>query len=324
MATGVDRKTRPRPRGMLAAAWSALHLAGLAAGSHADDRPIGEPRTPQAATSAAATEPAEGPASSKSRNVFGLDAAPLDEPLVTDRPDFTESTVTVPYGRAQIEAGYTYTYDSGDGVRFQDHTYPETLLRIGLVEDVELRLSWLGWSHSQETFRFRNDAGRRIKTTERDDGGNDVSVGFKFHLWDQDGLVPDTGVIVEASMPTGAAGLTSGDVDPAVKLLWAYDLTDDLALAGNVNVATPTADAGRFFQSSASVSLGYGITDRLGTYVEYFGFYPNDRNTADAHFANGGFTYLITDNFQLDIRAGVGLNDEADDFFTGVGFAFRF
>ncbi len=282
------------------------------------------------------TEPPEQPAEDQAApveelsetktevNIFGLEAAPIDEPLVTDRPDFTESTVTVPYGRMQLEGGYTFTYDSGDGIRTKDHTYPELLLRVGLVEDVELRLGWAGWSHTDESFRTETRGGRSIRVTDGDDGGNDTSAGFKFHLLDQDGLVPDFGVITELSLPTGAGGQTSGDVDPVVKLLWAYDLTDDLGVAGNVNFAVPTSENGRFFETSASLSFGYAITDRLGSYVEYFGFYPSDRNQADTHFLNGGFTYLITDNLQIDVRAGLGLNDEADDFFTGAGFAIRF
>ncbi len=36
---------------------------------------------------------------------------PMQEPLVTDRPDFTESTEAVPAGHLQLEAGYTFTLD---------------------------------------------------------------------------------------------------------------------------------------------------------------------------------------------------------------------
>jgi len=58
--------------------------------------------------------------------------------------------------------------------------------------------------------------------------------------------------------------------------------------------------------------------------LEYFGFYPNDLGTDCAHFINGGFTYLITNNLQIDWRAGFGVNEEAEDFFTGVGLSWRF
>ena len=37
----------------------------------------------------------------------------------------------------------------------------------------------------------------------------------------------------------------------------------------------------------------------------------------------GGLTFLIHCDFQVDWRVGFGLNEEADDFFTGVGFAWR-
>ena len=48
--------------------------------------------------------------------------APLTEPLVTDRPDFTESTDAVPRGHFQLEMGYTFTYDRERKERRRDHT----------------------------------------------------------------------------------------------------------------------------------------------------------------------------------------------------------
>jgi hypothetical protein len=44
---------------------------------------------------------------------------------------------------------------------------------------------------------------------------------------------------------------------------------------------------------------------------------------ASAHWP-GGFTFLVSDNIQWDIRGGVGLNDEADDYFVGTGLSVRF
>ena len=42
------------------------------------------------------------------------------------------------------------------------------------------------------------------------------------------------------------------------------------------------------------------------------------------HYFDGGFIYLAHKNVQYDIRAGVGLNDPADDFFAGLGAVLRF
>jgi hypothetical protein len=39
---------------------------------------------------------------------------------------------------------------------------------------------------------------------------------------------------------------------------------------------------------------------------------------------DGGFTWLVSDNLQLDISAGAGLNHAAPDFFISAGAAWRF
>lgn len=249
---------------------------------------------------------------------------PLASPLVTDRPDFTESTLTIPSGHLQLESGYTFISNRHKGVRTRRHTFPEVLLRAGLANDVELRIAWAGWTRTTELFRAENEVGRHESMTDASTGGNDLSLGAKIHLADQSGWRPDLGLIVAASLPTGHSAYSSGDVDPFVGLLWSYDLGESFAIAGNMNLVMPTIDGDRIVESQSSVSLSYSINDRVGTFVEYFGFYPMSGDGPDTHYANGGFTFLVTDDFQIDIRAGAGLNDDSDDFFTGVGFAWRF
>ena len=39
---------------------------------------------------------------------------------------------------------------------------------------------------------------------------------------------------------------------------------------------------------------------------------------------DGGFTLLLNNDVQWDVRAGVGLNDNADDYFAGMGLSLRF
>ena len=73
--------------------------------------------------------------------------------------------------------------------------------------------------------------------------------------------------------------------------------------------------------------MGYGITEKLGFYSEWFAFMPAGATTEEItarHYANGGFTYKFAPNLQVDIRAGVGLSRNADDFFAGTGFAVRY
>lgn len=317
MATDTFRRTF---RAFGLAALASFCVTVCAAAQDATDGPVAAPPAKRASS----REQAEQQAATPSRNFLGLEADPFDGPIVTDRPDFTEATAVVPRGRVQLESGYTFTANDDDGVRSADHLFPEYLLRVGVVKDVELRLVWLGMSLTESMFGEVNDAGRRVRSIDHQDGAMDLSIGTKYHITDADGLIPDLSVIAELGVPTGSDNKTAGDVEPGVKLLWAYELTERLSLAGNLNLAVLMSERGRFVQPAASLTLGYALAEGVGMYVEYFGLYPNDRGTDAAHYANGGFTFLITDDVQLDIRSGVGLNHEADDFFTGVGLSFRF
>lgn len=68
--------------------------------------------------------------------IGGAAAAQEPAPLVTDRPDFTESTETVPAGRVQFEGGYTPLRSGG----VDEHAIGEVLLRLGVSGRTELRL----------------------------------------------------------------------------------------------------------------------------------------------------------------------------------------
>lgn len=284
-----------------------LYIVVGAASALADDQPE-EPGSTQSAVD-------EGQSETK--------PDPMDEPLITDRPDFTESTDAVPAGHFQIEAGYTFTYDREGKDRLRDHTAPEFLLRIGVFEDFELRIGWNGYSWSENQTQERTDSGRRVTRESWNQGANDLSLGIKYKLFEQDGWLPHFGVIAAMSVPTGSANVGAGDVEPELVLLWAYDVNDRFSVAGNVGFAVPTDEGDRFFQTFASFSVAYALTEKVGTYAEYFGFYPNTEDSDCAHSVNVGATYLINKDFQIDVRVGAGLNEEADDFFTGIGFAWR-
>lgn len=253
--------------------------------------------------------PAQGGEEPPDTNLLGLPADPIDEPMETDRPDFTEGTQTVPRGRFQLEFGYTFTYNDDGGVETRTQTVPEALLRVGIVPDFEFRLAWTGYE------RVSNDPGGDT------DGLTDMAVGFKWRLLDQDGAAPNFAILGELSIPTGSKERTSDGVDPAIIFAWAYDLNERFSVAGNVGAGALTGPGETDFEASVSFAGGVSITDQLGAYIEYYGIFPD--GGGDTHYADGGLTYQFTPNFQIDGRVGVGLNDAADDVFGGVGAAIR-
>jgi hypothetical protein len=70
-----------------------------------------------------------------------------------------------------------------------------------------------------------------------------------------------------------------------------------------------------------TVASGYSFTDKLGLYIELFGFAP--QKTTAHHNFDGGFTYLINNNFMLDLSSGIGITENAPQHYVAVGFSFR-
>ncbi len=233
-----------------------------------------------------------------------------EDPLVTDRPDFTESAEAVAVKRVQLEFGWTFER-SGD---VETHTVGELLARVGVRENVELRVGVNSYvdvtapggdlSGPEEAF-----LGVKVKLVEGEE-----TCGFG---------IPHVAVLAGASLPIGSDDISADGSEPEAVLALAWDLSERYSLGSNLGVANLNGETDRFTRLQGSLALGIGLTDRLGTFVEYFGFSSMEKDGPGASFIDGGFTYLVNDDFQLDLRAGLGLNDPEPEYFVGAGASLR-
>lgn len=251
--------------------------------------------------------------------LFGWGEAPkpLVElgPITTDRPDFTEASSTVGKGVVQLETGYTFTTDNAAN-QVDTHSWGEPLLRVGVLANwLEFRIA--AFPITQQT----------TGTTNRNDSGfEDLYLGFKIGLTPQDGWLPESAILPQMNVPAGATAFTDGIVLPGANYLVSWELTEKLSLAASTQFNSAVDGTDKLYTEWAqSVAISRSITDKFGMYSEWFGLFPDNANDAlPEQYFNGGFTYLLNDNFQFDIRAGLGLNETSDDFFVGSGFSIRF
>ena len=244
--------------------------------------------------------------------------APLDEPLQTDRPDFTEASTTVGRRVAQVEMGYTYIEDNQDGERLQSHNYPELLLRYGLLADwLEFRL---GWVYANEV--LTNDT---LRTSI--DGSRDLYVGAKIALTPQAGIFPEMAITPQALVPAGAEEFSSGETLPGLNWLYSWDVTEAFSIGAStqVNRRLDEETDEPFLEYAQSIALGRSLTENIGMYGEWFVWVPDGSDSATTqHYLNGGVTLVLGLNIQLDARVGCGLSENSQDFFAGTGAAVRF
>ncbi len=237
-----------------------------------------------------------------------------DEPLVTDRPDFTEASSVVGLGVLQIETGYTYFFDNDGSNQTIAHSYPETLFRYGIFANwLEFRLAA---NYADESIDGVHAA-----------GSEDLYLGFKIGLTPQAGWRPEMSMMPQMTVPTGSNSFTNDKTLPGLNWLYGWDINDFFSTAGSTqfNKSIDELTGGSYTEWAQSWTIGYSITERMGGYTEYFGFYPSGADSARVlHYFDGGFTYKLTNDVQVDIRGGKGLNAAADDYFVGSGIAIRF
>lgn len=231
-------------------------------------------------------------------------------PLVTDRPDFSESTEIVPSGRYQFEFGYTFNQVRSD----KQHVIGELLARIPIHRMVELRVGFNSYAI------FRSPVGNIS-------GLQDESIGVKVKAMDDNigGFLGNlqTAFILATTLPTGKDEFGEDELQPEFKLALGLPFSERFSASSNLNFHYASQDGDRYSQFSNSLSLGYALSNPLGVFLEYYGYSPASKDGPDASYLSGGFTYLFGADFQMDLRAGKGLNGIESEYFVGFGAAVR-
>jgi len=223
-----------------------------------------------------------------------------DGPISAERPGFSSSPIAIAAATWQLEFGYQFSHDRS-GADIDDHTLPLLLLRVGLADRVEFQFGWAGVSWTDV-----NGVSLR--------GANDASLGLKWQVTDKNASTL-IGLFAGFTMPVGADEFSSNEVDPAVGLFWSHSAAGDLF--GTLLISESNDDA----VASNAIGASFSLDGGMGAYVEYVGTFG--ANGGPQHSVNGGMTFLANNNLQLDLHAGLGLNDRATDIFIGLGAAYR-
>lgn len=215
----------------------------------------------------------------------------IAQTIITDRPDQTESSSTVPKGNFQIETGVLVGFSDTDDVSERLLLLPSTLFRIALTDGLEMRVVSQFESNKNKTF------------DETFSGISDFEVGAKVQLFKKEDVNTEIAFLSHLILPTGSKDVTLDKFGTINKLSISHALKESVGIGYNVGYNYFGDGKGDL---TYSIAIGFGITDKLGAYIEPYG----DLVEFDEHISNfdAGFTYLIKDNFQLDFSFGTGIN----------------
>lgn len=230
--------------------------------------------------------------------------------LAADRPDATESPITVDKGHWQVE---TSVVDYAKDFQFEAWTWGETNLKYGITENADIQFVFA--PYAEERVR---DSG----STETTDGASDLTIRLKYNLWGNDGGKSAMAFFPFVKVPTGT-DLSNDKWEGGLILPYAYEINDRVGFGAQVELGYNWDDEDEDYdvELSHTFVVGYSLTDKWGVYGEYLGVAGDHSYEA---YASGGITYAVTEFFQLDAGSVVGLNDAAQDFNVFSGFTVKF
>jgi hypothetical protein len=231
-----------------------------------------------------------------------------DAEIVTDRPDQSNTPLLLQKGALQIETGFVAEQDKTKTSRSINYTYNETLIKFGVNDLFELRfdVAYLG---------------TRVITNEvvRNQGFSPIKVGVKIKLADQKGAWPQAAVISNIGLRTGSKEFTTPYNAGDITFAFAHDLTQRLSLTYNLGCQWTGDSPESVF--TYTLSFAYAVTRHLSCFAESYSYFRQAQK-ADNRI-DGGFTSKLAARVQYDVSAGLGLSENAPDYFVSTGLSIR-
>ena len=238
--------------------------------------------------------------------------------LHTDRDAFTPSTFTVEPGQVLNEMSHVYI-ENREGK--PTNNYPEYIMRIGAGERFEWRLGVNYSVGSQGNVVTSVEAGELPL-----EGGtlyeSNFLYGFKLSTSHQDGWIPESCFIMEATTPMYGQDFGT---EPVATVVFGWEFPAQWRIDAAMRYAYAESEVDWFSRWGPSVVLRLPVTNSWEVHAEYFGTYNQGLPEAvDRSFLSPGTHFVIAKNIELGLRVGWGLNEDAANFFSDAGLAIQY
>jgi len=224
----------------------------------------------------------------------------LSAQIITDRPDQTESSSTVPNGALQLETGVLVGFAGENRNSTRQILFPSTLLRYGIMNGVEVRVL-----SQMESIKF-NDV--------KYQGISDLVVGTKIQLIKSEKRNIQVAFLTHLIIPMGSSEVSSGKYGTSNRISVSHALGDNVGVGYNVGYNYYGVGSGDLVYSLA---LGVGVNDKVSLFIEPYGEITDFKEFVTN--IDAGFTYLVKENFQLDFSFGSGISHRMN--YVSAGFS---
>ncbi|KTC67972.1 hypothetical protein Lbir_2574 [Legionella birminghamensis] len=226
-----------------------------------------------------------------------------------DRPNYADSSCTVPYKSVIIESGYQYQRLTDSDGSLQ--TYPNLETRFGLPANNELYILWP--TYNQQSFSPRY-------------GNSETMAGLKHMLVNNDQWI--IAVEAEIFLPDGSAAYGSKSTGAGANAILTYSINDKWSFTTMLGVSSLTESryngGERYNNFIPDLVLSYSLSDRLSAYGEVYGETKTGPGEHSGFNADAGILFLIRPSIIIDINAGQRISGYPGSFenYFGAGISF--
>ena len=265
------------------------------------------------------------PAADKSGyNLFNPTPREHMREMSTDRPDKTESAYTVDAGHYQIEMDvFSYAVDRYNAVPGEQRNEALAIapmnIKAGLLNNVDLQIVVQPYI----SLREKNVAAREVDERR---GFGDVIPRLKVNLWGNDGGTTALAVMPYVKLPTNTDNVGNNSVEGGLIVPLAISLPHEfnMGLMTQFDIARDESGDGHHLEFVNSITFSRGIVGELSAFAEFYSSVSTESDSEWVGTFDFGFTYMLTEDIQLDTGAYVGVTRSADDINPFLGISWRF
>lgn len=224
-----------------------------------------------------------------------------------DRPDVTESPVTVDAGHFQFEGDLFKLIKFNQGKSERAYNIVNGLYKMGLSDSWDIHIGL-------ELYNVYQD----VEGETNDKGYGNTTIRLKHNFWGNNGDTRTAlGMIPYVTFPTSPVDT---EIIYGVGFPFSYTISDSYGAGAQFQFDFVPDENGKHQLSYLqTIVFGGTLAGDLDFYVEGMGIFAKDINIFTA---NGGLIYNVTDNVKVDVATNLGLVDEAPTRLY-VGLSFR-
>ncbi|NND93625.1 MAG: hypothetical protein HKN45_02105 [Flavobacteriales bacterium] len=220
------------------------------------------------------------------------------ETIRSGRPGQSIGPFSIGQSIFQVQSGFFFN-QIGSSSLGRDVVGNNSVLRFGLSELIEI----------SAVFDYSKSY---IEDPRLPDPSNtSLQLGGRYHLLDQQGIVPNL------ALQSRVGFYNEGDFELSTVSIIAtsHSFGDFYTFFSNWKMITREGDDAQY---AYTANLSRTLSDKVGVFAEIYGSLSDFEVNYDA-----GFSYLVNDDLQLDLSAGIQDGNLTDDWFIDLGVSWR-